>query len=383
MTTLAEHIIVAGAENRPPMLEKSMYDSWESRIRLSIKGKKHGRMMLNSIDNATNIILHGLPPDVCALINHQEAAKDIWDKGKLLMKGTELSMTMQQVQVNTKFLDALPPERSKFVTYVKLANSLYTTNYDQLYAYLSQHEQHANEVCLMRERYSDPLALCFAGIGNKGIATTSRGNYAASQPRVVKCCNCQREGHMARQCTQLKRPRNYAWFKEKLMLVEEQEAAFQTEDLDAYDLNCDDISSTKAILMENLSICDSEVLFEVPYSDTYLNDMINQDVQEMTYSEQAHIVDFLDNEINKSKEKESKYIDEEIVLEKQNKELENILSLGYQNPFHLKKAQRIQPILYDGSVIAKNHDVISVIDDDETLILEEESRSKILDEQMI
>ncbi|GJZ07579.1 hypothetical protein Tco_0541372 [Tanacetum coccineum] len=51
MTTLAEHIIVARAENRPPMLEKSMYDSWASRICLFIKGKKHGRMMLDSIDN--------------------------------------------------------------------------------------------------------------------------------------------------------------------------------------------------------------------------------------------------------------------------------------------------------------------------------------------
>ncbi|GJX55970.1 hypothetical protein Tco_0285867 [Tanacetum coccineum] len=62
-----------------------------------------------------------------------------------------------------------------------------------------------------------------------------------------------------------------------------------------------------------------------------------------------------------SKEKESKYIDKEIVLEKQNKELENIFS------------QRIQPTLYDGSVIAKEHDVISMTDDEETLILEEES----------
>ncbi|GKD04740.1 hypothetical protein Tco_1179714, partial [Tanacetum coccineum] len=112
MTTLAEHIIVARAENRPPMLVKSMYDSWTTRIRLFIKRKKHSRMMLDSIDNgplvyltieengqtrpkkypelieaqqlqddcdvqAMNIILHGLPPDVYALINHQEVAKDI------------------------------------------------------------------------------------------------------------------------------------------------------------------------------------------------------------------------------------------------------------------------------------------------------------------
>ncbi|GKC71143.1 hypothetical protein Tco_1117026, partial [Tanacetum coccineum] len=132
---------------------------------------------------------------------------------------------------------------------------------------------------------------------------------------------------MVRQCTQPKRPRNSAWFKEKLMLVEAQEVgqildeeklafiedpgieeapvaqqiipqnlAFQTEDLDAYDLDCDDISSAKVVLMENLSSCDLDVLSEVPYSDTYLNDMINQDVQEMKYSKQTHIVDFPDNE---------------------------------------------------------------------------------------
>nr|GEW58592.1 hypothetical protein [Tanacetum cinerariifolium] len=51
MTTLAEHIIVAGAENRPPMLEMSMYGSWASHIRLFIKWKKNGRMMLDSVDN--------------------------------------------------------------------------------------------------------------------------------------------------------------------------------------------------------------------------------------------------------------------------------------------------------------------------------------------
>ncbi|GJU12902.1 hypothetical protein Tco_1135298 [Tanacetum coccineum] len=51
MTTLAEHIIVVGAEHRPPLLEKSMYDSWASRICLFIKGNKNGRMMLDSIDN--------------------------------------------------------------------------------------------------------------------------------------------------------------------------------------------------------------------------------------------------------------------------------------------------------------------------------------------
>ncbi|GJR49094.1 hypothetical protein Tco_1317197 [Tanacetum coccineum] len=139
---------------------------------------------------ATNIVLQGLPLDVYAIVNHNKVAKEIWDRAKLLMQGTKLydefdkftfvkgetlyqyywrfaqlinnmnviNMSMRAVQVNTKFLNSLPPERSKFVMDVKLARDLHTTNYDQLYSYLEQHEVHANETRLMRERYQDPLA---------------------------------------------------------------------------------------------------------------------------------------------------------------------------------------------------------------------------------
>ncbi|GJS97507.1 copia protein [Tanacetum coccineum] len=297
MTTLAEHLIVARAENHPSMLKKSI------------------TKLQDVCDvQATNIILHSLPPYVYALVNHQEVAKDIWDRVKLLMKGTELSY--HKLQVNTKHLNALPSKWSKFVTDVKLAKSLYTTNYDQLYAYLSQHERHAIEVRIMREIYLDPLALVansptlynpsqspqhlgkdliecinkamaflsavasrFPPLKNELRTSSNLRNQAtiqdASQPRVVKCYNCQREGHMTTQCTQPKRPRNAAWFKEKLI------NAYANETISFYD-------------------------------DTHKQ------------------------------------------------------ALGYQNPFHLKKAQRIQPTLYDGSVIAKEHAVISMIDDEET-----------------
>ncbi|GJR39369.1 hypothetical protein Tco_1215053 [Tanacetum coccineum] len=160
MTTLAEYMIVVGAENRPPMLDKSMYNSWESHMLLYIKGNKNGRMMLESIKNG---------PLVYPTI--EEDVKDIWEIVKLLMKGTELSypelnvnctislISLLQSRVITKFVNALQPEWSKFVTDVKLAKNMYNTNYDQLYAYLSQNEGHANEVRVMRERYPDPLAL--------------------------------------------------------------------------------------------------------------------------------------------------------------------------------------------------------------------------------
>ncbi|GJV94600.1 retrovirus-related pol polyprotein from transposon TNT 1-94 [Tanacetum coccineum] len=106
---------------------------------------------------------------------------------------------------------------------------------------------------------------------------------------------------------------------------------------------------------------------------------------------------------NESKEKENKYMENEIDLEKKIKELDNIIckvgqsaqtvhmltkpqafydnthkqALGYQNPFYLKKTQRIKPTLYDGVVLSNTHVAMPVIDDEETLILEEESRSKM------
>ncbi|GKD25581.1 hypothetical protein Tco_1231795, partial [Tanacetum coccineum] len=56
-------------------------------------------------------------------------------------------------------------------------------------------------------------------------------------------------------------------------------------------------------------------------------------------------------------------------------------ALGYQNPFYLKKAQQIKPTLYDGIVISAKHVTMHVIDDEETLILEEESRSKMSEKE--
>ncbi|GJT30920.1 retrovirus-related pol polyprotein from transposon TNT 1-94 [Tanacetum coccineum] len=168
----------------------------------------------------------------------------------------------------------------------------------------------------------------YSGTTYKGNATSSRGNTTSGQARVVKCYNCQGEGHMARQCTQPKRPRNAAWYKEKAMLAEAQEAgqildeeqlafladlrilagqaqtiiphnaAFQTEDLDTYDSDCDDLSTAQAVLMANISNYGSDVISEVPNFETYLNDMDNQSVHALQDFEQSLVMDFTDNEIS-------------------------------------------------------------------------------------
>ncbi|GJU20484.1 hypothetical protein Tco_1153826 [Tanacetum coccineum] len=51
MTTLADKAILSGADNRPPMLEKDMYDSWKSIMELYMINRQHGRMILESVEN--------------------------------------------------------------------------------------------------------------------------------------------------------------------------------------------------------------------------------------------------------------------------------------------------------------------------------------------
>ncbi|GKA63620.1 hypothetical protein Tco_0763226 [Tanacetum coccineum] len=49
--TLAEYMILSGADNRPRMLDKDLYDSWKSRMELYMKNREHGRMILESVEH--------------------------------------------------------------------------------------------------------------------------------------------------------------------------------------------------------------------------------------------------------------------------------------------------------------------------------------------
>ncbi|GJS77655.1 hypothetical protein Tco_0727536 [Tanacetum coccineum] len=145
---------------------------------------------------ATNIILQGLPPEVYALerecklydefdkfaYKKGETLRDFYLRFSLLLNDMNIyNMKLEQFQVNTKFLNTLPPEWSKFVTDVKLVRDLHTTNIDQLHAYLGQHEFHANEVHLMHERNSDPLALVATHQMTQSPYQTHQNSYQNTQ----------------------------------------------------------------------------------------------------------------------------------------------------------------------------------------------------------
>nr|GEY98166.1 hypothetical protein [Tanacetum cinerariifolium] len=145
MTSLADKVILSGADNHPPMLEKDMYDSWNSRMELYMLNRQHGRMILESIEHGPLLWPTVEKDGVTRLKKYYELSAAEAIQADYDVKATNIILQGLPLEVNTKFLNTLPLEWSKFVTDVKLVRDLYTTNVDQLHAYLGQHKYHANE----------------------------------------------------------------------------------------------------------------------------------------------------------------------------------------------------------------------------------------------
>nr|GEW70659.1 integrase, catalytic region, zinc finger, CCHC-type, peptidase aspartic, catalytic [Tanacetum cinerariifolium] len=308
-----------------------------------------GKDRYNADIRAINILLQGLPKNIYTLINHYTDAKDIWDNVKMLLEGSELTkenresqlyddfehfrqhkgesihdyyvqfaklindminikMTMSRLQLNSMFMNNMLPEWGRFVTAVKLNRGLKDSNYDQLYAYLKQHETHAKENKMMLEHFSqptvDPLAL-MSNVSNPqhyspsssassstqgmnprdgnaagyGGAQMRVGNVNPGQARLVKCYNCNEQLLFlaGRQDNAFDDDVDEKPVQDLELNVDN---VFQDNDYDTFDFDVDEAPTAQTMFMANLSSADpvtdevgpsydSDILSEVPDQDHY------------------------------------------------------------------------------------------------------------------
>ncbi|GKE03930.1 ribonuclease H-like domain-containing protein, partial [Tanacetum coccineum] len=131
------------------------------------------------------------------------------------------------------------------------------------------------------------------------------GGNNSGQQRIVKCFNCQEEDHMARQCPKPKKKWDATWFRDKVLLIQVLQKVHFLEFL---------ADPAKAVLMTNLSSYSSDVVSEVPHYDNTNNDMLNQSVQEMPYSEPSKFVEHSKNEIHIVQDKNSSAQQDALIL---------------------------------------------------------------------
>nr|GFB49826.1 hypothetical protein [Tanacetum cinerariifolium] len=195
--------------------------------------------------------------------------------------------------------------------------------------------------------------------------------------------------------------RDAEWFKDKVLLVQAQangqvlqeeelefladpgtaesssnqtvitnNVAYQADDLDAYDSDCDEINSAKNALMENLSHYGSDNLAE----ERVLNELKHDDKASTSYEPSQEIKSLKYTMSEHLKEKES--LEQKITLLKNDFQKEESRNIDME----LALEKQLKSKLYDGRVIEKC-DVVVIPDTEETLMLAEESRSKMIKKQ--
>nr|GFA31310.1 hypothetical protein [Tanacetum cinerariifolium] len=194
MTTLADKAILSGADNRPPMLEKDMYDSWKIIMELYMLNRQHGRMILESIENG---------PLLWPTVEENGVTRP---KKYSELSATEAIQADCDVKATNIILQGLPPEvYALYESYAQTSTPFsitYPSN-DFQSSFPSSYIPHVEYAPLIHQQ-SD-------------ISQPDTG-----KERVIVCYNCKGEGHMSKQCTKAKRKRDEAWFKDKILLVQAQ-----------------------------------------------------------------------------------------------------------------------------------------------------------------
>ncbi|GJS83451.1 retrovirus-related pol polyprotein from transposon TNT 1-94 [Tanacetum coccineum] len=349
MTSLADKSLLSGGDNKPPMLEKHLYDSWKSRMELYMMNRPHGRMILASVEKgplvwpsitedgvtrlkeyveltpaeaiqadcdikAINIILQGLPTEIYALL---EYAPTTYPQQQPEFTQPDSSLVVPVFQKGDDPIDAINHMMS-FLTAV--VTSRYPTTNNQLRTSSNPRQQATIYDGKVTVQPVQGRQTTYAAGTTRKYTPGASGSNTGKQ-RTVICYNCKGEGHIAKQCTKPKRKRDDTWFNDKVLLVQAQaggqalteeeiafladpglpdvqtsqtvithNAAYQADDLDAYDSDCDELNSAKIALMANLSRNGSDALTEVHNQDNLNYDLFTQSEQIMTSSVQSNDV---------------------------------------------------------------------------------------------
>nr|GEZ28705.1 hypothetical protein [Tanacetum cinerariifolium] len=319
MKNLADKTILSGADNRPHMLEKDMYDSCKRIMELYMMNRQHGRMILEFVENspliwpsieenvvtipkkyyelsvtkviqadcdvnATNIILQGLPPEFYALVSNHKVSKELWERIQLLMQGT--SLTKQERYY-------FPPSSIPQIAYAPTVNQ--------------QHQQpkfpllDSGLTVLVFKQGDDPIDAInhmmsfLSAVITSRYPTTNNHLRNSSNPRKQATINDGRITLEPEELAFLADPRIVEGQATQTVIT--QTAAYQADDLDAYDFDCDELNTAKVALMENLSHYSSDALAEVHNSDNVATNMINEAMQSMPSFKQSNVVNHSETEI--------------------------------------------------------------------------------------
>nr|GEV60578.1 hypothetical protein [Tanacetum cinerariifolium] len=290
------------------------------------------------------------PPMLEKDITHK-VAKELWERIQMLIQGTSLTKQERKCKLYDEFDKfAYRKEESLCDFYLRFSLLLNNMNIYNMKLDQFQYASQAPSLTPLSITYSPKD---FQSSVNHNVYNASSSipqmEYAPAVPVVTSrypaMNNQLRTSSNPRQQATInngRRKRDEEWFKDKMLPVQA-------------------LANGQVLEEEGL-----EFLADPGIAETSKKESLEQKVT------------LLKNDFQKE---ESRNIDREVALEKQFfYDHSTRQSIGFQNPCYLKRAQQLKPKLYDGSIIQKT-DAIVIHESDETLMLEDESRSKMLKKQ--
>nr|GEW30453.1 hypothetical protein [Tanacetum cinerariifolium] len=336
MTSLADKAILSGADNHPPMLEKDMFDSWKSQMELYMLNRQHGRMILESFESGPLLWPSIKENGVTRLKKYSElspteaiqADYDSYHQHQLHPQAsaypssqyvtpyhppqyasqapsiTPLSLTYPFNDFQS-FVNHNVYNLSSLIPYVEYAPAVYQQSKFSL--------PNTGLVVLVFQKGDDPIdeeELEF--LADPGIAETSSTQYAVTN-----------------------------------------NAAYQADDLDAYDSDYDELNSAKIALMVNLSHYGSDNLAENLSSPALQDDLILSVIEQLKTQvinctkinqDNKNVNEILTAELERYKNqerilKEQNNVDNASVSSKQSLEIEKIKHTLLK---HLKEKESLE-----------------------------------------
>ncbi|GKB05260.1 retrovirus-related pol polyprotein from transposon TNT 1-94 [Tanacetum coccineum] len=196
---------------------------------------------------------------------------------KLINDMNMIPMSISPMQINTKFVNHLQPEWSRFVTAAKQARNLHKVNFDQLTHSTIQNGQVTVENVQGRQSQG------YVGNAGKNQATWARvvntvGNGRVNQPRVIRCYNCRAGVPLNDE--------QHDFLADTLEETDDCEdlqlqatTNFKADHGNAYDLDCHDEATTNAIFMA--SLCPVGSINDDMVEPCYDSDILSESYDEL------------------------------------------------------------------------------------------------------
>ncbi|GKC19017.1 retrovirus-related pol polyprotein from transposon TNT 1-94 [Tanacetum coccineum] len=228
---------------------------------------------------------------------------------KLINDMRNIKMTMPKMQLNSKFVNNMLPEWSRFITEVKLNRRfefIQPTNDPLALVSNASVQQYPTQSSISPQSSNEPspadnFQLDLGSSSTKNLIERNAGgqnrggNVNPGQAKPIKCYNCNGLGHITRECPRTKRLQDSDYFKDKMLLMQAQENGekdlalnvdhiFEDDQCDAFDSDVDEAPNIQTMFMVNLSSkdpiyyeagpsYDSNTPFEVQDHDTFVDHM--------------------------------------------------------------------------------------------------------------